>query len=681
MDGFCRFRRVVLGMVLLTALFPAGGCAGPSTRVLPRESREQIQEPDEIPVLEEGNPFYMQEELEIFAASPRVGGSEEEKKVVHYMKQLLEDYGYEVTTQQFTYQGHLGGEAVSGINLEAVRQASLPDADILIVAAHHDTVPYSPGAGDSAAGMAALLEMARLLSRIPTDTELRFVRFSAYTKDQVGCRYYFSSLTGQERDRVIGAIQLDELGFGKNGGIVLGTVDGESTFLGDSLRRVSQELLRESWSYGQKQEGGHSRFVQNRIPAVSVGQKIRSYESGSRFDTSSTVDIERLTQVVNVLSRAVSDIMSPDTPSMMAKSRHINDLRDRAYIQHLQAPLPFGEEPCETERRFGMTGTRTAENTDNDGNPIYAYRYPVKWFGADQVLLTDYYYVNGRLEFVSIDGDGAGVGFEEMYGRLNAVYGEPAEKSDGPEGTEYIWLDPVCSTMAALTPVQDGYSLELRAYEAGRRLLDSYRVIPSSGANPQMGLGQREGGESEAQDPRVNVLMAKIRHFLPLEGMADLVRVELYTDGIGRTDVSLETALQPAGDGEEPVTQPEFIWGIDLEDALDRDGKWRDETDTERQLLMLCGQMLEQTKDYGARFEETFGDTENAREQVLLGVKPGDLEESAPDFKESFMWFVLTGHPGEADGIWGARIRFFYQYEELLAYRTQIRNNLKIDGI
>ncbi len=64
------------------------GCAGPSTRVLPRETREQPVQVEELPVLEEGNPFYLREELEILADSPRPAGSEGEKRAVRYIRQF-----------------------------------------------------------------------------------------------------------------------------------------------------------------------------------------------------------------------------------------------------------------------------------------------------------------------------------------------------------------------------------------------------------------------------------------------------------------------------------------------------------------------------------------------------------------------------------------------------------------
>lgn len=48
------------GLLLLTAAL-LSGCAGPSTRVLPQRQGGTMQEvPDEIPVVEEVNSFYLQ---------------------------------------------------------------------------------------------------------------------------------------------------------------------------------------------------------------------------------------------------------------------------------------------------------------------------------------------------------------------------------------------------------------------------------------------------------------------------------------------------------------------------------------------------------------------------------------------------------------------------------------------
>ena len=677
MDGLYKARRTFFLEIVLAAAFLSVSCAGPSTRVLPRESREELAEPEELLVLEEGNPFYLQEELDFLAGLPCVAGSERERECTRYIRQLLEDYGYDVTLQGFLYEEGSGEGKRTGTKVVAVRQAENREADILIVAAHHDTLPYSPGAGDSACGVAVLLEMARLLSRLPTDTELRFVSFSGYVDQQAGCRYYVDSLVEREKERVIGAVLLDEMGFRLDGSMILATEDGRPTLLGDSIQDAGRELLGESWSYTGKETGGHSRFVRGRVPAVSVRQQRESFESGSRFDRPGLVNIERLAQVVNVLSRAVSDIMSPDTPSMVAKSRHYNHLRDRAAVEYAGLPLPFGETIAQTETRLGVEGSLASENTDNEGKLIQSYQYLVKWFGVDQPLFPNYYYSSGRLEFVSVDGDGAGVELSEMTGRIKSVYGEPVQRSEGPEGTEFVWQDGISRTDISLSPEGDGYRLVLREYRPKKQLLDSYEISPPAGLNPQMGLGRREGEELGAQDSRANVLLTLVRQLLPLGNEPNLIRVDLYTDGIGMTQTSLDVILPEEGDGIQ--ANPAFVWGFDLEDALTRDGKWRNETDMARQILLLYGEMLGHTGPYGTAFAEEFPEEDGSVEQVLTGLKPGDIPEPLPDFKESFMWFVLTDQTEEADGEWGARIQFFYQYEELAAYRTLIRNNLKID--
>lgn len=623
-------------------------------------------------VLEESNPFYLQEELEILAASPRVCGSEQDREAVRYIRQLLEDYGYETSLQQFARYLGSEEERVIGTNVVAVRLAQSPDADIIILGASHNTLPGSPGAGDSASAVAVLLETARLLSRMPTDTELRFISFSGYPQGMDGCRFYVDSLSEEERYRVIGAIQLDELDCSVNGGITLETEDGKPTMLGDVLLEASQELLRESWSYEQREEEEHSRFVQGRIPAVTVTQKREAFEAGTPFDRPDLVDLERLTGTVNVISRAISEIASPDTPSMLAKSRHYNDLRENSYVQHPDVLIPFGETVFQTEKRLGANGYLISQNTDNEGNSIEVYRYYVKWLNVDQTLITDYYYTGKKLTLVRVDADGAGVDFTDMEERLTDVYGEPEKEPEGPAGTELIWQVSLCPMRIVLSPGSQGYTLEFQEGVRIHKDIDRYEVTEGTEPNPQLNMGTRIFTESEEQDSRVHVLINQIRQLLPLKGSFRVTEVRLYTDGLGETTALLETDSSKGEEGNDPA----FMWSVDLEDAVLSDGEWRNETETIRQILLLYGQMLEQTEPYRSAFEEVFGEKEG-EESVLLGLEPGEMTKQLPDMKESFLWFVLV-NPPDVEGEWGERIRFFYQYEELTAYRNMIRNNLML---
>ena len=106
------------------------GCAGPSTRVIVRsETGSNHELPEEIPVLEEVNPYYIQESLTVLSETSRYGGSRGERDAVKYIQQLLGDYGYQVEIQRFRYETEFGVR--TGTNVEAVREASSRDSDIL----------------------------------------------------------------------------------------------------------------------------------------------------------------------------------------------------------------------------------------------------------------------------------------------------------------------------------------------------------------------------------------------------------------------------------------------------------------------------------------------------------------------------------------------------------------------
>ena len=67
--------------------------------------------------------------------------------------------------------------AVEVCNVLAEPSGAPPEAPVLIVGAHYDTVPGSPGANDNGSGVVAVLELARRFARRPTRTRLRFVLF------------------------------------------------------------------------------------------------------------------------------------------------------------------------------------------------------------------------------------------------------------------------------------------------------------------------------------------------------------------------------------------------------------------------------------------------------------------------------------------------------------------------
>ncbi|MCB9546297.1 MAG: M20/M25/M40 family metallo-hydrolase [Myxococcales bacterium] len=79
-----------------------------------------------------------------------------------------------------------------GVNLEVERSGLDAGAGAILVGAHYDTVFASEGADDNASGVAAALELARLL-QAPTPRALRVVFFDAEEQDYAGSRAYARS--------------------------------------------------------------------------------------------------------------------------------------------------------------------------------------------------------------------------------------------------------------------------------------------------------------------------------------------------------------------------------------------------------------------------------------------------------------------------------------------------------
>lgn len=118
-----------------------------------------------------------------------------------YIIEQLQAAGWE--TQQQEFEG--------GINLYADRPGTDPDAGTILVAAHYDTVAFSPGADDNATGVAAVLEIARLLKNRET---VRSLRVAFFDKEESGL-WGSLAFAGNEqlRANLKGVIIADMIGY------------------------------------------------------------------------------------------------------------------------------------------------------------------------------------------------------------------------------------------------------------------------------------------------------------------------------------------------------------------------------------------------------------------------------------------------------------------------------------
>lgn len=147
-------------------------------------------------------------------------------RVRRYLTNQLELTGWNVEAQPYAStaasntESNTESSASQGINLIATqpgdqRQPS-DRLSQLIVGAHYDTVPGSPGADDNGSGVAALLELARIFGDRPISHRLKLVLFD---QEEIGLRgsraFVAEHLQSQQGDRpaVVGALILEMLGY------------------------------------------------------------------------------------------------------------------------------------------------------------------------------------------------------------------------------------------------------------------------------------------------------------------------------------------------------------------------------------------------------------------------------------------------------------------------------------
>jgi hypothetical protein len=123
------------------------------------------------------------------------------------IQQLFEAYGLETTIEAFNYWGYWGYNVV-GQHTGITR----PD-DIYIIGAHYDSISYdslAPGADDNASGVAAVLEIARLVSEWPSEATVRFI---AFDKEEWGLYGSVAYVISHYTESIRGMVCLDMLAY------------------------------------------------------------------------------------------------------------------------------------------------------------------------------------------------------------------------------------------------------------------------------------------------------------------------------------------------------------------------------------------------------------------------------------------------------------------------------------
>jgi len=151
----------------------------------------------------------------IAAREHNIAHHDELEKVARYIETTLESYGYVVHRQNFA----VDDKTVRNIDVIIEPLTGVPAPEVLVVGAHYDSAPTTPGANDNATGAAAVIELARLLGDLKGSTKRR-IRFALFVNEEppyfqtpdMGSLRYAQALAAQN-ERVVAMYSLETLGY------------------------------------------------------------------------------------------------------------------------------------------------------------------------------------------------------------------------------------------------------------------------------------------------------------------------------------------------------------------------------------------------------------------------------------------------------------------------------------
>lgn len=118
----------------------------------------------------------------------------------------FQHYGLETRIHQFPYNNDTG-ENIIGRKVSANN-----DTRVFIVDGHYDTVDDSPGADDNGSGLAAILEILRVLAPLELTSTVEFIAFDLEEQGLLGSEAFVPAGI-QEDEKIAGVFNLDMIGY------------------------------------------------------------------------------------------------------------------------------------------------------------------------------------------------------------------------------------------------------------------------------------------------------------------------------------------------------------------------------------------------------------------------------------------------------------------------------------
>ncbi len=182
--------------------------------------------------------------------------------------------------------------------LGLLKSKNNPDGKRLIVGAHYDSVD-TPGANDNASGVAAVLEIARLLvtAKVYLPYDIQFIAFGAEEIGLIGSTHFVDTKYSTDGVDIIGMVNFDMVGVGDTINLATTNGQGDSNLVKQALS-ISDALKYQSASL-EMESSDHVPFAYSGVSSVMIyGFEDHNYHTD--LDTIANIEMPMLKQICNL---------------------------------------------------------------------------------------------------------------------------------------------------------------------------------------------------------------------------------------------------------------------------------------------------------------------------------------------------------------------------------------------
>ena len=264
--------------------------------------------------------------IDEITSEPRPINSDAIQNVKEYISEYFGNLGYDkIEYQKFEYNNENNENAIVdgiGENIIVTKNSSIDTTKNLIISAHYDSAEDSVGANDNGSGVAAVLELARILKDTEMPYNVKFILFSGEEKYMLGSRWYVGNLSEDEWKQIIGVINIDTIAEKSDLGymaMIEGNKRPDNAEYDDEGLKKLAELNKNSMSelftpsdrffLTMATNSDHYPFALVNIPAVSI---VQDWQDGLNVNDSSDVkenmDMQRIVEVIDQVMEVLPTI-------------------------------------------------------------------------------------------------------------------------------------------------------------------------------------------------------------------------------------------------------------------------------------------------------------------------------------------------------------------------------------